>query len=460
HRSVSPTSDPITRNLQGYRDSRDTDEMTTNAADARDADSGKPSVSSQDKSPGLSLQQTSFLSQEENDPISTRPDRRGENGSGSIYTDRKAENGASSTYSNQQRKNNSSSTYSGRGVENGADSTYMGRKEEKVPVSTHPDRREQGFRLYPKNTLIKGPLKTGKYHEAILTAVGIIEGKEMDMMRIEAVPDVLEHYKNYIEECRILHVSYPDIDRHGYDGWIEDRHTLRDGIFKEYANRCGEGRYVVLMEEIDLNWMHLFGETCVLLRDNRREGTSSETAITLCHSKEPFRLPSNLYIVATCDENVGEDTILGAISQDFFIRHISPNAGVLHGMRIEGISLEDLMTTLNLRISYFLGSDFQLGEGFFLGSSDKNPFISLARVFREQLIPLLEKWFDGDIERIRYVLGDNGKQDSATIFYQETPFQTGLFKGEIPDAFDREKCIYQINEQAFLNPQSYIEIYS
>lgn len=333
--------------------------------------------------------------------------------------------------------------------------------EEKVPVSTHPDRSEQGFHLYPKNTLIRGPLKTAKYHEAMLTAVGIIEGKDSNMMRIEPVPDILEHYKNYVEEKRIMHISYPDIDGQGYDNWIESKNgpAIRDGIFKEFANRCADGRYVVMMEEVDVNWMHLFGETAVLLRDNRREGTGSETAVTLKYSKETFRLPSNLYIVATCDSNVSEDTVLGAISHDFFIRHIAPDSSVLRGIRVEGILLERLMATINLRLSYFLGADFQLGEGFFLGEADKDPFISLARIFREQLIPLLEKWFDGDIERIRYVLGDNGKQRPDTIFYRETPFRDNLFKGEIPDSFDTGRCIYEINEDAFFNPKSYIDIY-
>lgn len=333
--------------------------------------------------------------------------------------------------------------------------------EEKVPVSTHPDRSEQGFHLYPKNTLIRGPLKTAKYHEAMLTAVGIIEGKDSNMMRIEPVPDILEHYKNYVEEKRIMHISYPDIDGQGYDNWIESKNgpAIRDGIFKAFANRCADGRYVVMMEEVDVNWMHLFGETAVLLRDNRREGTGSETAVTLKYSRETFRLPSNLYIVATCDSNVSEDTVLGAISHDFFIRHIAPDSSVLRGIRVEGILLERLMATVNLRLSYFLGADFQLGEGFFLGEADKDPFISLARIFREQLIPLLEKWFDGDIERIRYVLGDNGKQRPDTIFYRETPFRDNLFKGEIPDSFDTGRCIYEINEDAFFNPKSYIDIY-
>lgn len=334
-------------------------------------------------------------------------------------------------------------------------------KEEKVPMSEHPDRVEQGFRLYPKNTLIRGPVKTGKYHEAITTAVGIIDGKDSNMMNIEAVPDVLEAYKNYVDSGRILHVSYPDICKDGYEGWIEGKHgfQIRDGIFKEFANRCGAGRYVVMMEEVDLNWMHLFGETSVLLRENRRQGTSSETAITLPLSKEVFRLPSNLYIVATCDSIVGEDTILGAINQDFFVRSIAADSSILRGMRVEGILLERMMATINLRLSYFLDSRYQLGEGFFLATPDRDPFISLARVFREQIIPLMEKWLDDDLEKLRYVLGDNAKTRSDTIFYQEMPFRNNLFKGTLPDSFDKDQCIYQINESAFFNPKSYIDIY-
>lgn len=328
-------------------------------------------------------------------------------------------------------------------------------------TSTHPDRKDQSFRLYPKNTLIKGPVKTGKFHQAIMTAVGIIEGKDSNMMNIEPVPDVLEHYQQYVDEGRILHISYPDINSDGYDGFIERKcgPFTEDGIFKKFANQCADGRYVIMMEEVDLNWMHLFRETAVLLRENRREGTSSETAVTLPLSKEKFRLPSNLYIVATCDSIVCEDTITGAIDHDFFIRPVSPEPEILHGMRIEGISLQRLMTTLNMRLSYFLGADYQLGEGFFLQSPDKDSFISLCRIFREQLIPLLEKWFDGDIERIRYVLGDNGKSRPDTIFFQEIPFRDGLFKGDIPDSFDKERRIYRCNEEAFYNPKSYIDIY-
>ncbi|MBR5047272.1 MAG: hypothetical protein IKX76_03450, partial [Eubacterium sp.] len=347
------------------------------------------------------------------------------------------------------------------GKEKGAASLRSISRDTVSVMSEHPEREEQGFRLYPKNTLIRGPLKTGKYHEAIITAVGIIEGKDRSTMNLDPIPDILEAYKNYVAGGKILHVSYPDICGEGYEGWIEGIQggLVCDGIFKEFANRCSQGRYVVMMEEVDLNWMHLFGETSVLLRENRRQGTSSETAITLKYSREPFRLPSNLYIVATCDTITGEDTIYGAIEQDFFIRSVAPDSSILKGIRVEGISLERLMSTINLRLSYFLGANYQLGEGFYLANPDPDPFISLSRVFREQIIPLIEKWLDEDYEKIRYVLGDNAKSRSDTVFYEEIPFRSSLFKGTLPDSFDTERCIYRINEKAFQNPRSYITVY-
>ncbi|MBR5047008.1 MAG: hypothetical protein IKX76_02110, partial [Eubacterium sp.] len=66
--------------------------------------------------------------------------------------------------------------------EKGAASLRSISRDTVTVMSEHPEREEQGFRLYPKNTLIRGPLKTGKYHEAIITAVGIIEGKDRSTM--------------------------------------------------------------------------------------------------------------------------------------------------------------------------------------------------------------------------------------------------------------------------------------
>lgn len=328
-------------------------------------------------------------------------------------------------------------------------------------VSSHPDRTDQSFRLYPKNTLIKGPMKTAKYHEAMMTAVGIIQGTDRSMVSIQPVPDILSAFKEYEQSGRIMHVSYPDIKGDGYDGFIEAIHgnCVRDGIFKDFANKCGEGRYVVLMEDVDLNWNRLFGETAVLLRENRREGTSSETTITLHRSKQKFKLPSNLYIVATCDSVVREDTIKEAINQDFYIRNVSPDPSVIRGMRVEGIDYYKLMNTLNTRLNYFLGSNYQLGEGFFLGTPDQDEFLSLQRIFREQIIPLFESWFDDDIEKIRYVLGDNAKRSTETVFYKEMRYGSHFFKGAIPEDFDTGRAIYEINEAAFSNARSYTEIY-
>ena len=334
-------------------------------------------------------------------------------------------------------------------------------QREKVPVAKHVDRSDQTFHLYPKNTLIQGPPKTGKYHEAIVTAVGIIEGKDYGEMDLEAVPDILGHYKDYVEEGKILNISCPDIAMDGFGKLIEREESgiVIDGIIKEFANHCAEGRYVIMMEECDVNWLHLFGEAAVLLRENRREGASSETCITLPYSKDSFRLPSNLYIIATCDSIVSEDTILQAVNLDFYIKKIEADSSILRGVRIEGIRMDRVMEAMNQRISYFLGKDYQLGEGFFMGDADNNPMNALAKNFKEQIIPVLEKWFDGDIEQLRYVLGDNAKRRADAVFFREIPFNDHIFKGRLPDSFDTGRSIYELNDQAFRNPRSYIEIY-
>ncbi len=331
----------------------------------------------------------------------------------------------------------------------------------RVEVAKHPDRSDQSFRIYPKNLLIQGAPKTGKYHEAILNAVGIIEGKGQGELALEPVPDILEHFASYVEEGRILQIACPDIYNDGFDRLIEHKEhgVVTDGVFKDFANRCGEGRYVVMMEEADLNWLHLFGEAAVLLRENRREGAGSFTAVTLPYSKEQFRLPSNLYVIGTCDTLVSEDTILQAVNLDFHIIPVEADPSVLRGTRIDGIRMDRVMESMNQRISYFLGKEYQLGEGFFMTGSDSSAMTALADSFRNQIIPVLEKWFDGNIEQIRYVLGDNAKRRQDSVFFRETPYNNHIFKGRMPDSFDKERCIYEINEKAFSNPRSYIEIY-
>ena len=97
-----------------------------------------------------------------------------------------------------------------------------------------------------------------------MTAVGIIEGKDSNMMNIEPVPDVLEHYQQYVDEGRILHISYPDINSDGYDGFIERKRGpfIENGIFKQFANKCADGRYVVMMEEIRFKLDAPFQRNC------------------------------------------------------------------------------------------------------------------------------------------------------------------------------------------------------
>ena len=52
-----------------------------------------------------------------------------------------------------------------------------------------------------------------------MTAVGIIEGKDSNMMNIEPVPDVLEHYQQYVDQIIALEQPYSLV----LHQWLPDR---------------------------------------------------------------------------------------------------------------------------------------------------------------------------------------------------------------------------------------------
>ncbi len=76
-------------------------------------------------------------------------------------------------------------------------------------------------------------------------------------------------------------------------------------------------------------------------------------------------------------------------------------------------------------------------------------------MFRNKVIPLLQEYFYDDYEKIRLVLGDDGKSEENQFVTKKTPEQN-LFKGrDFDDENDDEKYIYEINQNAFELLESY-----
>ena len=86
-----------------------------------------------------------------------------------------------------------------------------------------------------------------------------------------------------------------------------------------------------------------------------------------------------------------------------------------------------------------------------------NTIENLAGIFRNSIIPLLQEYFYEDYEKIRLVLGDDGKENETFQFITKAKLKPQeLFSS----TFGLEDTMsYAINEEAFTNIESYRGIF-
>ena len=85
---------------------------------------------------------------------------------------------------------------------------------------------------------------------------------------------------------------------------------------------------------------------------------------------------------------------------------------------------------------------------------------TLANIFKNKVIPLLQEYFYEDYERIRLVLADNQVSETEKQFIiAEDVKVTELFGNSEIDIIDDTKR-YIINDNAFENADAYMKIYS
>ena len=340
---------------------------------------------------------------------------------------------------------------------------------------------------YPLNQILYGPPGTGKTYTTVVKAIEIIEERKVDIS--ENRNDLKNKFDEYIRSRQIKFITFHQ--SYGYEEFVEGIKPLFDsenedgdityeiskGIFyqccenalllsdykgklRDFCDLPKEERqkffnentpkYAIFIDEINRgNISKIFGELITLIEPLKRLGADDEIMVELPYSKEKFGVPSNLYIIGTMNTADRSIALMDtALRRRFEFVEMMPEYDTLNETIIEGINVGEMLKTINERIEYLYDRDHTIGHAYFINVSDLK---TLANVFKNKILPLLQEYFYDDWEKIRLVLGDSQ-------FIKEKKPANALFKSGTD--YINDKILYEIDKEAFYDKQNYLKIYN
>ncbi|WP_306458723.1 McrB family protein [Aliarcobacter vitoriensis] len=172
-----------------------------------------------------------------------------------------------------------------------------------------------------------------------------------------------------------------------YNPLLEELLKLKN---KSKVEKSELKNFYIVIDEINRgNISKIFGELITLIEEDKRD----DYEVTLPYSKEKFKIPSNLYIIATMnstDKSIA--TIDIALRRRFTFLKMEPNIDLVPDIA------KELFSKLNEFITNNLGEDYQLGHSYFMQGLD------LEFVKEYKIKPLLEEYFYGDDKKYKEAL--------------------------------------------------------
>ncbi|RAM58204.1 hypothetical protein DS66_06045 [Mesotoga sp. SC_3PWM13N19] len=239
-----------------------------------------------------------------------------------------------------------------------------------------------------------------------------------------------------------LSVSFSDV--------LQMLRKLKPALFTEEVKVPNR---VFIIDEINRgNISKIFGELITLIESSKRIGASEQLRARLPYSGQNFGVPDNVYIIGTM--NTADRSIAlidSALRRRFSFVEMQPDSTILEGVQVENVDIAKMLDTINKRITVLLDREHTIGHSYLLPLRKSSTIETLAEIFENSIVPLLQEYFYDDYEKIQLVLGDNKKTDDSTRFIVKKSVTVDLF-GSAEIDFPE---YYEVNREAFKMIEAY-----
>lgn len=220
---------------------------------------------------------------------------------------------------------------------------------------------------------------------------------------------------------------------------------------------------VLIIDEINRgNVSRIFGELITLIEPTKRAGKQEVLEVILPYSKKRFSIPSNVHLIGTM--NTADRSLTSvdiALRRRFTFKEMRPEPELLDTVVIEGLNIGHLLRKMNERIEVLFGREHCIGHAYFVRLKDVPEYSrlkELARIFRQQIFPLLQEYSFADWDRIAMVLNNHNKPKELAFISKSGKCLADIFKSDIPGHLNQEDRGWVVNDDAFEDINSYLQI--